>query len=237
VEAAVKRTARRAGFLYLCLIPLGVFSFVYVPSVLFVRGDAAATSRNIAASEALFRGGAVSHLLSQILVVFVALSLYRLLEPVNRNRAVVMVVLALLGLPISFLNEVHNLAALRVLDGGSNAAFGPEQRQAQAMLFLDMARNGIFVAQVFWGLWLLPLGSLVFNSGFMPGILGVPPIVAGAGYLFDSFAQLLFPGSVAVSISKFTSGAELLLPLWLVTKGVSAGDRPEPASQTARRNL
>jgi hypothetical protein len=201
------------------LIPFGIFSFVYVPSVLLVRGDAATTSRNIMASEWLFRSGTVSHLLSQIIVVFLALALYRLLKPVNKDHAVLMVLLALLGLPIAFLNEVHNLAALRVLGSPDDGAFTSAQLHAQSMLFLDMGRNGILVAQVFWGLWLLPLGSLVFRSGFLPKILGVPVVIAGGAYLFDSFTQLLFPGFATVS--QFTFIAELALPLWLLAKGVT----------------
>lgn len=217
--ASINRTARLAGGLYLSLVPFGFFSFVYVPSVLLVRGDAAATARNIAASESLFRIATVSHLVSQIIVVFLVLALYRLLEPVNRDHAVLMAVLALLGIPIAFLNEVHNLAALRVLGNADNGAFTPTQLHAQAKLFLDMGRSGILVAQVFWGLWMLPLGLLVFRSGFLPKVLGIAVVIAGAGYLIDSSTQLLFPG--VPTISQFTFIAELLLPSWLLIKGAS----------------
>jgi hypothetical protein len=217
-HASIKRTARLAGGLYLSLIPLGIFSFVYVPSVLG-RGDAATTSHNIMASEWLFRSAMFSHLLSQIIVVFLALAMYRLLKPVNKDHAVLMVVLALLGPPIAFLNEVHNLAALRLLSRPDDSAFTSAQLDAQAMLFLDMSRNGIVLAQVFWGLWLLPLGSLVFRSGFLPKMLGVPVVIAGVAYLFDSCTQLLLPGHATVS--QFTFIGELLLPLWLLIKGVT----------------
>jgi len=147
-HTSVNRIARRAGGLYLSLLPFGIFSFVYVPSVLLVRGDTAATSRRIMASETLFRSATISHLISQVIVVFLALALYRVFSPVNRHRAVLMVVLALLCVPISFLNEVHNLAALRAL-GADDGVFTATQLQAQAMLFLDMARNGVLIAQVF----------------------------------------------------------------------------------------
>lgn len=217
--ASIKRTARLAGGLYLSLVPLGFFSFVYVPSVLFVRGDAAATSRNIMASEWLFRAGTVSHLISQIIVVFLVLALYRLLKPVNKDHAVLMVVLALLCVPISFVTEVNNLAALRLLSGADDGAFTSSQLHAQAMLFLEMHRSGVLVAQVFWGLWLLPLGSLVLRSEFLPKLLGISVLIAAAGYLIDSGTHLLFPGRA--TISQFTALGELLLPLWLLIKGVA----------------
>jgi len=218
-QGSIHRIVRRAGILYLSLMPFGIFSFVYVPSVLFAPSDSAATARNIMESEWLFRSATVSHLLSQILVVFLVLALYRLLRHVNTYHAMLMVVLALLGPPIAFLNEVHNLAALQVLSSPDNGAFTSAQLQAQAMLFLDMSRHGIFVAQIFWGLWLLPLGSLIFRSRFLPKLLGVPVMIAGTAYLFDSFAQLLFPGFPMVS--QFTAIAELPLPLWLLIKGVN----------------
>ena len=165
----------------------------------------------------LFRSATISHLISQVIVVFLALALYRVFSPVNRHRAVLMVVLALLCVPISFLSEVYNLAALRVL-GADDGAFTATQLQAQAMLFLDMARNGVLIAQVFWGLWMLPLALLIFRSQFLPRFLGLPVLITGVGYLINSGAQLLSPG--VPMISNPTILAELALPVWLVIKGV-----------------
>lgn len=215
----INRTARLAGGLYLAMAPFGFFGILYVPSVLLVPGDAATTARNIMASECLFRSGTVSHLIGQIIFIFLVLALYRLLKPVNKDHAVLMVVLALLGIPITFLNEVHHLAALRLLSSADDAAFTSTQLQAQAMLFLDMRRSGILVTQVFWGLWLLPLGFLVFRSGFLPKLLGILLVIGGAGYLVDWGTQLLFPG--LPTISQFTFIGELLFPLWLLIKGVN----------------
>ncbi len=218
-HASINNTARLAGGLHLSLVPFGVFSFVYVPSVFVVRGDAAATCRNIIASEWLFRSGTISHLISQIIVIFLALALYRILKPVNKDHAVVMVVLALLGIPISFLTEVNHLAVLRLLSGMGDGVFTSTQVHAQAMLFLEMHRSGVLLAQVFWGLWLLLLGSLVFRSGFLPKLLGISVLIGAAGYLVDSGAHLVTSG--AATLSQFTFIGELLLPLWLLTRGVS----------------
>ncbi len=215
----INRTARLAGGLYLSLMPFAFFGLIYVPSVLLVPGDAVTTSRNIIESEWLFRSGTASHLIDQIIFIFLVLALYRLLKPVNRDHAVLMVVLALLGVPIAFLNEVNNLATLRLLGSAGDGAFTPAQLHAQAMLFLDMHESGNLVAQVFWGLWLLPLGFLVFRSGFLPKLLGILLVIGGAGYVFDSATQLLFPGQP--TISQFTFIGEVLFPLWLLIKGVN----------------
>ena len=217
--ASVNRTARLAGALYLALMPFGFFGIIYVPSVLVVSGDAATTSRNIMASEWLFRTGTVSYLISQIVFIFLVLALYRLLKPVNKDHAVLMVVLALPAVPIAFLSEVNHLAVLRLLANADNGAFTANQLQAQAMLFLDMRQNGILLALVFWGLWLLPLGVLVFKSKFLPKVLGVLLVIAGAGYVIESGAQILSPG--LATISQFTFVGEVLFTLWLLIKGVN----------------
>ena len=218
-HASITRTARLAGALYLALMPFGFFGIIYVPSILLVPGDAARTSRNIMASEWLFRSGTVSHLISQIILIFLALVLYRLLKPVNKDHAVLMVVLALLAVPIAFLNEVNHLAALRLLANADDGAFTASQLQAQAMLLLDMRQDGMLVTQVFWGLWLVPLGFLVFKSGFLPRVLGVLLVIAGAGYVIDSATQLLSPGLPTIGL--FTFVGEILFTLWLLIRGVN----------------
>lgn len=226
---SINRTARLAGGLYLASMPFAIFGFFYVPSALLMPGDAATTSRNIMASEWLFRSGTVSWLLSHIIFIFQVLVLYRLLKPVNKDHAVLMVVLALLSIPIVFLNEVNHLAVLQVLRRAEDGTLIASQVQGQVMLFLDMRQSGILVAQVFYGLWLLPLGALVFRSGFLPRILGVLLVIAAAGYLIDSGTQLLFPGLPTISL--FTFIGELLFPLWLVVKGmnVERWRQPTPA--------
>src|SRR5512144_2869274 len=94
-HASINRTARLAGALYLAAMPFAFFGIMYVPSVLLVPGDPAATSRNILASQWLFRSGTVSHLIGQIIFIFQVLALYRLLKPVNENHAALMVILVL----------------------------------------------------------------------------------------------------------------------------------------------
>ncbi|HWN17392.1 MAG TPA: DUF4386 domain-containing protein [Gemmatimonadales bacterium] len=228
-HASINKTARLAGALYLAMAVFGFFGILYVPSVLVVPGDAATTARNIMASEGLFRSGTVSHLIGQTIFIFLVLALYRLLKPVDKNRAVLMVLLALLGVPIAFLNEVHHLGALRLLSSADGGGFTPTQLQVQAMRFLDMRRSGILLNQVFWGLWLLPLGLLILRSGFLPKLLGILLVIGGVGYVVDWATQLLWPS--LPTISQFTFLGELLLPLWLLIKGVNVARWQEAALQ------
>lgn len=222
--ASIKRTARLAGALYLAIVPFSAFGILYVPSVLVVRGDPAATARNIMASEWLLRSAVVGHLVAETILVCVALTLYQLLKPVSASYARLMIALALLSVPIAFVNEVNHLAALRLLSGTEYlASFTPAQVQAQVMLFLDSWESGILIAQVYWGLWLLPLGFLVFKAGFLPGLLGILVIVGGVGYVVDAVSAILSP-NMGLTISQFTFVGELSLPLWLVFKGVKVDE-------------
>jgi hypothetical protein len=216
----IKRTARIAGLLYLTLVPLGFFG-MYVSSRLVVSGDAATTASNIMASERLFRIGIVSALLVQIVNIFVVLALYRLLKPVNKNMAMLMVIFLLLGVPIAMLNELNQFVVLLLLHSADYlTVFTADQLRALVPLFLNLHQLGISIAGIFWGLWLFPMGYLVFKSGYIPRILGIFLMIGCVGYLIDSFTIFLLP-NYEVNIAIFTFWGEVLFPLWLLIKGVN----------------
>jgi len=215
------KTARVAGYLYLMLFPLGIFGIIYVPSSLIVLGDAATTASNIMANELLYRLSIVTALTLQIVYIFLALALYKLLNPVDKNNAVLMVILVLVAAPIAMLNELNHVAVLLVLSGSDLlTTFSLDQVQASVPLFLNLHEHGVFIAQIFWGLWLFPMGYLIFKSNFLPLALGILMIIGGFGYLVDSFVYFIFP-DFDVTFSEFTFLGELLLPLWLMFKGVN----------------
>src|SRR5574341_1649919 len=213
--------ARVAGFLYLVANLPAPFALLYLPSRLIVRGDAAATANNIMVSESLFRLAIAGNLFNSIAMIFVVLALYQLLKVVNKAMASLMVIFVLAAVPIAMLNELTQLAVLQLLSGADYLkGFTTEQLQALAYLFLRLHSQGLLIAQIFWGLWLFPLGYLVFKSGFLPGILGVLLIIACFGYVIQSFAVFLLP-NYNVNIIFFTSWGELLIVLWLLIKGVN----------------
>lgn len=209
---SVQKTAKIAGALYLLLIPLGILGIIYVPATLFVSGDIASTISNIAANELLFRLSIVSAFLVQLVNIFVVLYLYKLLKPVNQSHALLMVLFILLSLPITFVNEIFHIAVLVLLNSA-------EPSHQLVSLFLELHQHGIFVSHIFWGLWLFPMGYLVFKSGFLPKIIGILLMIGCTGYLIDSITHFLLP-NFGFTFSEFTFVGELLLPLWLVIKGV-----------------
>jgi len=231
-----KNPGRFAGLLYLLGSIPGWFALEYVPGKLLVDGNATATADNIAAHELLFRLSIAANLMCQTLFIFVALALYNLLKGVNQRHAVVMVILLVVSVPIAFLNEVNAIAALVLVRGTDFlSVFDKPQRDALAMLFLNLHRGGIHVAEVFWGLWLFPLGMLVYRLGFLPRILGVLLMAACFAYLANSFTRLLLPGYAHVVyqwVSPLMS-AELLFILWLLIKGPNPKPLADPAHSSA----
>ena len=229
---SIKKKARFAGFLYLLLVLTAPISLMYVPGKLIVQGNAAATASKILASQPLFRIGILSGLVSAVISIFLVLALYQLFKGVNQQHAVLMVILVLIQVPLGFLNELNHIAALLLVRGADFlSVFDKPQRDALAMLFLNLQGQGTIVSEIFWGLWLFPLGLLVYRSGFLPRILGVWLIINGFAYVTMSLTGLLLPPYYKM-VSQIAFPAllgEMLIMLWLVIIGA----RPKPLVDSA----
>jgi len=219
----VHKLALHAGALYVLIVLIAPIGIIYVPSKLFVAGDAAATAAAIHASQWLLRVGIASELVHQAIEVFLSLVLYRLLKPVQEQWARYMLALCLIPIPIVFLNAVNELAAIVVLSGYSFLSpFTSAQLEVLAYLFMRLHSAGITVASVFWGLWLLPLGALVIRAPFGSRLVGVLVSIAGVAYVIDALTKITVP-QVAPWVSMFAvpaAAAELSVVVWLVYVGV-----------------
>ena len=204
--------ARLTGFMYFLLIPLGIFGIMYVPT-LVVDGDLTATVTNFRDNEGLFKLSIVAALLIQMVHIILVLMLYRLFVSVNRSVAKILVLLAMLGVPIALLNEVNHGAILLVLHN-------PGISNSFVMLFLGVHHYGVIIAGIFWGLWLLPMGYLVYKSNFMPKIIGITLMIGCFGYLADSFIYILEP-SFGFQFAQFMFIGEVMIAFWLLIMGVN----------------
>jgi len=197
----------------------------YVPDKLVVHGNPAATANNIAASETLFRLGIAGALIGQAGFIFVALALYDLLKGVNRRHASLMVILIVVSIPIAFLNELNSFAALVLVRGADFLSiFDKPQRDALAMLFLNLHGRGFVVCEIFWGLWLFPLALLVYRSRFLPRFLGVWLALAGFAWVSLSLTSTLLP-QYQDRVNSYLQPAiigEIVFMLWLLIKGTKA---------------
>lgn len=211
----------------------GLLYFIYMVATIFanasrtkliVFGDAIATANNILASEWLFRIGFVSDVLAGLLFLLAAWALYVLLKPVNKNIALLFLLLNLGGVAVQCINMLNLFSAVLLLSGADYLkVFQIDQLQTFAMFFLYLYKYGFMIAQFFYGAWLFPLGYLVFKSGYLPNILGIILMVECFGWLMYPFQFFLFPAYEVISYVSFAVGfiGEFSLTLWLLIKGVT----------------
>ena len=227
-SSSLKKTARIAGLLYLLLVISGVFGIMYIPSQIIVPGDSVTTANNIISNELLFRTGVLNDIISNTIFLFLVLVLYRLFKQVNENQAKLMFVLVIVQIPFVFFMEAFNVASLMTLKGEILKTFELSQRQDFAMLFLKINDYGTLPLEMFWGLWLLPFGLLVYKSDFIPRIFGILLFIAGIAYMIDSTIGILLPNYssfVKYPTILLAAVGEISITLWLLIKGVKTQER------------
>ena len=228
-----RNPGRFAGLLYVLTSIVGFFSMGYVPGKLIVHGNATATASNISASEMLFRLGIAGAIVGQAGFIFVALALYDLLKGVSRRQASLMVILIVVSIPIAFVNELNSIAALFLVRGSDFlSVIEKPQRDALAMLFIKLHGQGFVLAEMFWGLWLFPLGLLVYRSRFLPRFLGAWLGLAGVAWVIESLTGILWPLHLDKMDSYLQPAiiGEIAFMLCLLIKGAKP---PEPNAAEA----
>jgi hypothetical protein len=210
------RLARIAGVLYLLVGITGGFAEGYVEPTMYVAGDAAATAANLVANAGLVRLGVVADLLDQTFFVFLALTLYSLLRHVHQSAARTMVVLVALAAGITCLNTVFEFEGLRIAtDSSYVSALGTAGANALVLIMLDIQHYGILVAQIFFGLWLVPLGYLAYKSELFPRLLARVLVLGGACYMVDLLAAFLVP-DIGRQIHAFIVIPCIIAEVWMV---------------------
>jgi hypothetical protein len=224
---ANNKTARIAGLLYLMTIVTGIFSLIVVPSRISTHGDVALAVTNIVTNELLFRLGIASGALGYVAFLILPLALYKLLSPVDRNMAVLMVALAVACVPIYFVALANQVDILSLVDGDKyKQLFTPDQLRERVMLLMEAYNNKVFVSEIFWGLWLLPFGYLVFKSDFLPKVLGIFLMLGCFSYLIGYFAQIIFPHATIPSFVMLPATfGEIGICLWLLIVGVRKSEQ------------
>lgn len=194
--------ARTAGLLYAVVVATGMFSLGHVPSRVIVPGDAAATVRALTAHEGLFRAGLAASVACYVAFLLLPLALHRLLAPAGPAAAALMVAFAAVSVPLSFAAVAHRAEVLALL---ADPGLGGAALEAEVARALRAYGNGLLVAKVFWGLWLLPLGWLVWRSRAVPRALGVLLALGCAGYLLEVFGKLLTPEYAGSTLARLAT--------------------------------
>ena len=225
--SSIQIYARLAGLGYLVIIVTGIFAEFFVRSNLIVPQDAAATAANILGSQGLFRMGLASEFLMLLSDAGLALALYVIFRPYSRNLAMLAAFFRLAHAAVVGGNLLNTYVPLLLLgDAAYLASFTPEQLHGLVLLFLNAHSFGYVIGLTFFGVHCLVLGYLAARSGYVPRILGILLVVAGLGYLTDSFAQTLLPNyadlsglfMMVVFLPAFVG--EVSFCLWLLLKGV-----------------
>ena len=233
--------ARTAGLYYLIVGIFGGFAEVVRVNV-YVPNDATATTRNIVNHADLVKFSVVADLVQATFALFLVLALFRLLAHVHRGLARAMVIFVVVQVAVTCLNMVHQWAALQVAtDPAYRSGFGGSGSRSLVLLLMDMHHTGFVIAQIFFGLWLFPLGLLAYRSGMFPRALGVILMIATAAYLLDTLLQLTAPDvSDVVSpivVVPLVTIAELWMVFYLLIKGVrtppSSDSRPPDSDASA----
>ena len=216
----LNKTARIAGLIYVLYVLASIVADLFGQ---FVFAEAHVTVNHILAQPSQFRLGIVISLFSQILFLLAAWALYALLKSINRNMALLFLLLNLGGFSIVVLSHL-NLVASFVLVSRADylKVFQPDQLQAMAVFFVNIFKFGSTIAQIPFGVWLLPLGYLVYRSGFLPKILGILLMADCFGMLIYVCQRFLLPDYTLIKYPCFVLGffAEVSFGLWLLIKGV-----------------
>ena len=227
-EASLRPRARITGVVYLLYFLTAIIGEFFLRG-LVVDGDAAATANNILAHESLFRLGLATGLISTAFYVAVTALFYDLFKAVSRSLSLLAAFFSLVGCAILAFASLFQLAPLVVLGGSQYlSVFKVEQLRALALMFLELNTQAGNICVVFFGVYCLLIGYLIFRSTFLPRLLGVLMALAGLGwltFLSPPLANHLSPYNLVLGFL-----AELALMLWLLVRGVNVQRWKEQAS-------
>ena len=231
-EMSPKAKARLAGALFLATIVGGIVAQGLISDRLVVTGDAAATARNFIANQTLIRVAFAIFMIEMACQTATTAVMYDLLMPVDRSLARTAAVFGYVGSGIKAMARLFFYAPLFVLGGASYlSAFDARQLEAFAYLLIRINGQGTQIALVFFGVGTLLTGYLMFRATFLPRVLGILSLIAGAAWLAFVYPPL---------------GSRLFLPIvlfalidcavtigWLLVRGVDEKRWYEMAAATS----
>ena len=215
-----KKTARVAGLMFLLMVVSGLFAELFFRQKLFTP-DAAQTAANILQNTLLFRAGILSDIIMSLSYLLTALMLYKLLRTVSEDKARLMVLFAAAGsviLMVNILNEYMPLVYATAQAGALNAL----QLGDLSALSIAAYNNGYMIGQVFFALWVLPLGQLICRSKFIPKVFGILFIIEAVCGLLAVVAHFLLNSTTIATILLIPcTVAEFAFLFWLLIAGIN----------------
>jgi hypothetical protein len=215
---------RFAGLLFLILLISGIFAEFFVRQKLYVFNDPATTTQNIIDNQWLFRLGFVSDLLMSTMFFVYAYVLYLIFKSVDKSISLFLLLCAVISVAMFCQNSLNQFAALELLiNANYSEVFQQDQLQVLSMFFQNIHTKGYAVNQIFYGVYLFPLGYMIIKSGIVPKIIGVFLILGFIGDLIEVIVYFLFPDATSILLDNITIPAdigEISLCLWFLIMGV-----------------
>ena len=235
-ETSQRKAARVAGFMFLFSLIVPLLNWTFVLSKLIDTRDAVATANNIMANELLFRVGITVELIMSVGIVVLALALYTILKPVNKNLALLALFWKLVEAAMVAAIVLISFIALQFSDGGTHStAFTPEQLRAPVGFVLNVHTVLYSIPMVFLGLDMMVFFYLFFKSRYIPRILAGFGILSFALILIHALMYIVAPECAAMPVSQIVFWApsglfEIAVGIWLLSKGLRIPERIEPIS-------
>lgn len=216
-EMSLAKAARISGFGLLVMILTVPFAEFYIfPKI--ISEDATLTFKNIIEDRTLFTVGVLFHFITLICDIIVAWSLYIFLKPINQNLSLLVAWFRLSYVAMYLVVLTNFIKILNLLDIGKQLEI-PQQYQISAIAFyMNSFKLEWSFSLMLFGVYLIILGYLVFKAEYVPKIFGILLIIAGLGYLINTFCLFLFP-NLDSSFLLITFFGEMIFMLWLLIKG------------------
>ncbi len=219
-----KRLARIAGFCYLVVIATGLFSEVFVRQTLRVTNDALTTAHNIQTNEMLFRWGFVADLINFIVGIPTILIIYNFFKKSNKILLQIALTLVIIQTAIIAVNLLNQITPLLLLTNDTYlSTFQQSQLATLSLLSLNIQSQGYAIGLVFFGIYCILIGFVIYKTNAMPRVIGVLYAIAGLCYLINSFTMFLskgFANPIFVYLAIPIFIGELSVCLWLLLKGI-----------------
>ncbi len=215
----VQKYARAAGLLFLISMVAGGIGEAYVPAKLIVSGDAAATVANIANHNLLYRIGFATFMIESFCDVTLALIMYALLRPVNRQLSLLAAFFGLMATALFAVAELFYFAPT-IMDAAYLKTFSPDQLNTLVLLSMKFCGYAGMIFTGYYGVAWLVRSCLIWKSSYLPKFLGLLMGIGGAGFVLRNIAMILAPQYASDVFLMLMFPGGLVMTVWLLVKGV-----------------
>jgi nitrate reductase NapE component len=215
----MKKANRLPGFLYLGMIVFGIIAQI-IRSNILVFGDNAKSFEEIIGSSTLLRLAFMSDLIMMVFYLLTAWALYTKLKSINKSQSLLFLIFTIVSVAIMSGNMLNNMAIIEI----TNVDYTKfNDLTLVSQFYANLHKYGYLIAQIYFGLWLLPLGIIILKSKIMPKYFGIMLIAATFGCLLEIFVTFLFPGNDFITYPGLIVGmvGEFSFCFWLLFKGLN----------------